>query len=64
MIDPCFADNQNFASSFAISQDRGENQQSTKQYSKLANNIIVQVNGKVKHQTGIPCLHRNIKCQK
>lgn len=63
-IDPCYADNQNAASHFLVSRDRGRNVRDLAGYSSLAKTVFSKTTAFVRHQKWVPYTHCIMVCTK
>jgi SAM-dependent methyltransferase len=63
-IDPCYADDQNAASRFFVSRDRGQNIRDLSGYTALAKSVFANVTSSLQHRAWIPYTHCILECNK
>lgn len=63
-IDPCYADDQNAASRFLVSRDRGQKVRNLAGYSSIAKSVFTNTTAIVRHRKWIPYTHCIMECTK
>lgn len=63
-IDPCYVEDQNSASRYFVSRDRGQNVRNQESYAALAKPVFTNVEAFVQHRSWIPYTHCILECTK